>query len=278
MRMFGLLLLSAVAACSSRPRLPSGPQGDPVVEIRGAIKGGPYALGRADLDRLPRLSAVGEDPRSGKTALWEGTSVAALVSERVEVRKGADTAIVRTADRAAIPVPLTMIRQLKPVLADRADGARLAAPVLAWPTAQQKGLATDPRAATWWARDVVAFDIVEWQRTFGPALAAPEGSVDAARRGAGLFGESCIHCHRMRGVGGERGPELTTVAERLRPAAFAQLLSTHPGWHERGIVELAPDAATALWTFLSAVATSAPATPPAEELAADGPAPLATAR
>lgn len=283
MRTFGILLLAFAAACSSKPRLPAAPHGAPVVEVRGALRGGPHALGRADLEQLPRLKVVGQEPRSGTMAVWEGTSVATLVSERVQLQKGADTAIVRTADRAAIPVPLTMIRQLKPVLADHADGVRLGASVLAWPTDHQRGLATDPRSATWWARDVVAFEIVEWQRTFGPALEAPEGSVDRARVGASLYGDSCIACHRMRGVGGERGPDLTTVASRLGPAAFAALLPSHPGWRERGITEIGPEATTALWSFLTAVAeTSTPGAapepnkPPAtEELASEG-KPVAT--
>jgi mono/diheme cytochrome c family protein len=255
MRKLGLLLL-AVAGCSSGPRLPSSPQGAPVVEVRGAVKGGPYALGRADLDKIPRLRVRGADPHGGDTAVWEGTSVAALVSDRVDVKKGADTVIIRTADRAAIPVPLTVIRQLKPVLADHVDGTRLATPILAWPTEQQKGLATDPRASVWWARDVIAFEIVEWQRTFGPALAAPDGSADAARRGAGVYGESCISCHRMRGVGGERGPDLTTIAARLRPGAFDALLPSHPGWQQRPAGEHELDTASELWTFLRTVAAA----------------------
>jgi mono/diheme cytochrome c family protein len=281
MRNFGILLVVAAAACSSRPRLPAAPHGEPVVEVRGALSGGPYALGRADLDQLPRATVVGEEPHSGKQVVWEGTSVASLVSERVQLRKGADTAIVRTADRAAIPVPLTMIRQLKPVLADHGDGVPLRGSVLAWPTDHQKGLATDPRAVTWWARNVVAFDIVEWQRTFGPALAAPEGSADGARRGASLYGESCVSCHRMRGVGGERGPELTTVAARLGSAAFEALLPSHPGWRERGITDIGPEQTTALWSFLRAVAQAAalpgePAEPaPVQDRAADG-KPVAT--
>jgi mono/diheme cytochrome c family protein len=275
MRTFGIVLVVAAAACSSsKPRLPTTTHGAPVVEVRGALRGGPYTLGRADLDALPRLTVLGEEPRSGRLAAWEGTSVAALVTERVHLLKGADTAIVRTADRAAIPVPLTMIRQLKPVLADRADGTRLNGSVLAWPTDHQKGLATDPRATRWWARDVVAFDIVEWQRTFGPALAAPAGSADGARRGASLFGDSCIACHRLRGVGGERGPDLTTVAARLGPAAFSVLLPSHPGWRERGITEIGPEQTTALWSFLRAVAKTAPlpgepADSPTDDVAAE---------
>jgi mono/diheme cytochrome c family protein len=270
MRKIGLLLLTATAACSSGPLLPRSPRGPGVVEVTGAVKDAPFVLGHADLAQLPRLRVEGQEPRSGNLAVWEGASVAAMVSERVKVRRGADTAIVRTADRAAIPIPLTMIRQLKPVLADRVDGARLGTRVLAWPTEQQKGLATDPRAATWWARDVVAFEIVDWQRTFGPALAAPDGAADAARRGSGVYAESCISCHRMRGVGGERGPELTTIAARIRPGAFATLLTGHPGWAQRPPGETSSDAvATELWTFLKYVALAAGAGGPDHPITAD---------
>jgi mono/diheme cytochrome c family protein len=276
MRNIGLFLLAALAGCSSGPRLPRSPQGAPVVEIRGAVKGAPFALAQADLERLPRLEVRGREPHAGAAARWEGTSVAAMVSERVDVRKGADTAIVRTADRAAIPVPLTVIRQLKPVLADRADGARLGTRILAWPTEQQQGLASDPRAASWWARDVVAFEVVEWQRTFGPALAPPDGAADAARRGAGVYGESCIACHRMRGVGGERGPDLTTIAARLRPGAFASLLADHPGWTERPPGETSSDAAASeLWSFLKIVALSATGAAPERPVTADVGEPVA---
>jgi mono/diheme cytochrome c family protein len=209
----------------------------------------------------------GVEPQSGRAALWEGTSVAALVSERVEAQRGVDTVVVRTRDRAAIPVPLTVVRQLKPVLADRADGTRLAVPLLAWPIELQTGLATDPRVAMWWARDVVAFELVDWQRTYGPALAAPDGAVDAARRGAGLFAEACVGCHRVRGVGGERGPELTTVAEKLQATVFAERLARHPGWHA-SVHD--PDGAGELWTFLRTVAAAAAAGGGAVEgLAAD---------
>jgi mono/diheme cytochrome c family protein len=276
MRNIGLLLLSAAAAaCSSGPRLPRAPEGAPIMEVTGAVKDAPFALGHADLARLPRLSLRGQEPRTGTAAVWEGVSVAALVSDRVNVRKGADTAIVRTADRAAIPVPLTMIRQLKPVLADRADGVRLGTRILAWPTEQQQGLATDPRSATWWARDVVAFEIVDWQRTFGPALAPPDGSADAARRGSAVYAESCVSCHRMRGVGGERGPELTRIAARLGAGAFASILAGHPGWAERPPAETSSDvAASELWSFLEYVALATGEAPDGQ-LTAESAAPVA---
>ena len=143
------IVLGLLAACTSGPRLPTTAHGEPVLEVRGALKKGPYALGRADLERLPRRTLRGVDPVTGRTATWEGVSVAAIVIDRVELAKGgADTVIVRTADRAAIPIPLTIVRQWRPVLADRADGERLASPVLAWPTLEQRGIETDPRVNT----------------------------------------------------------------------------------------------------------------------------------
>lgn len=259
-------LLAVLAACSSKERLPRAAQGAPVLEVRGAIKGGPHALGRADLEKLPRHKVRGVDPRTGQAADFEGTSLAALVSDRVELRRGADTVLVRTSDRAAVPIPLPVVRQLKPVLADRIDGVRITPNEIAWPTADQRGLATDPRSGAWWARDVVALELVDWQRTFGPALAPPEGASDEARRGAGVYAESCISCHRVRGQGGERGPDLTTVASRLAAEKFADLLPAHPGWKERRLRDGSGEVAGEVWAFLRGVASvPAPATPTPDE-------------
>ncbi len=251
------IVLGFLAACTSGPRLPTTAQGEKVIEVRGALKkGASYALGRADLAKLPRRTLRGVDPATGRAATWEGVSVAAIVTERVELAKGADTVIVRTSDRAAIPLPLTLVRQWKPVLADEADGVRLATPVLAWPTLEQRGIETDPRAEGWWAHDVVAFEIVEWQKAFASALAIPDGATDAARRGATWYGDRCIRCHRMRGAGGERGPDLTTVAARLRPGPFGALLDHHPGWNDAVGEAPGPAGAEELWSFLRAVAAT----------------------
>jgi hypothetical protein len=271
MRKLALLLLAA--ACAPADRLPRSAQGAPVLEVRGAVRDGPHPLGQADLDRLPRHKVRGVEPRTGRAGEWEGTSLAALVIERVELRRGADTVLVRTADRSAIPVPLGVVRQLRPVLADRVDGVRIAVPELAWPTADQRGLASDPRAAAWWARDVVALELVDWQRTLGAALAPPEGASDAARRGAGVYAESCISCHRIRGQGGDRGPDLTTVASRIDPKAFAGLLPTHPGWKDRRVRDPFEDPSAELWACLRTVA-AAPApvvVPPPDEATAGRP-------
>lgn len=270
-----LLLLSACSS-SGGPRLPSRAQGEPVLEVRGALEKGPHSLGRADLAALPRGTVHGVDPATGREAAWEGISLAAIVSERVELEKGTDTVVVRTADGGAVPIPLTVVRTFKPVLAEHADGTRIASPVLAWPTLEQRGLESDPRATGWWARDVVALELVAWQETFARALATPEGSPDAARRGAGWYGERCINCHGMRGVGGARGPDLTTVAARLGADSFATLLARHPGW--QGLPGDPPSAGDAreLWSFLRAVATSSEGAPP-EALRAESAPPAANA-
>jgi hypothetical protein len=269
MRKVALLLLAASAACSSKVLLPRKAQGEPVVEVRGAIKDGPHALGQADLERLPRLKVRGTDPRTGESAEWEGTSIVALVSDHVNLLKGSDTAVMRTADGTAIPVPLTVIRHLRPVLADRADGVRVARPIVAWPTEAQRGLATDPRATSWWARDVVAFELVSWQRTYAPALAPPDGADDSARRGADVFVESCIGCHRIRGAGGQRGPDLTTVASRIRGDAFLALLPQHPGAAERRTRDSSDTWLPEVWAFLSSIATLPPATGTSADATAD---------
>ena len=271
MRKLGFFLVVAAWACAPKELLPRTAQGTQVVEVRGAVRSGPHALGRADLAKLPRLKVRGVDPRTGRSAEWEGPSLSVLVSDRVELKRGADTVLVRTLDGAATPIPLPIIRQLRPVLADKVDGAPLAVPEIAWPNADQGGLATDPRAASWWARDIVAFELVDWQRTFGPVLSPPEGAADAARRGAGVYAESCIECHKLRGQGGQRGPDLTTVASRLGPEAFTALLPSHPGWKERRLRDSPdPESATELWAFLRAVASVPPgAAGSGDELAGD---------
>jgi mono/diheme cytochrome c family protein len=263
MRKLAVVPLLLVACSSSGgPRLPSRAQGEPVLEVRGALKSGPHALGRADLAALPQGTVRGVDPATGREALWEGVSLAAIVSERVELEKGADTVVVRTADGGAVPIPLTVVRTFKPVIADRADGAQIASPLIAWPSREQRGLESEPRATGWWARDVVALELVVWEATFAEALAAPEGASDAARRGAGWYGERCINCHELRGVGGARGPDLTTVAARLRPGALSALLERHPGWY--GLPGDPPSAEDAdeLWSFLRAVAATSDGAPP----------------
>lgn len=260
MRITCFVVLLAAAACSSSgPRLPRTARGEQLLEIRGAVEDGPYLLGEEDLARLPRHSVRGVDPVTGREARWEGTPLALLVSDRVAPKKGADTVIVRTAEGTAVPIPLTVIRQRRPVLADRADGAPLATRVVAWPNLEQAGLPGDPRQGSWWARGPRALEIVYWQRTLGTALAAPTGAPDRARLGSGEFAARCVGCHRLRSAGGERGPDLTAVAERLSHERFLTRMAGHPLRSESGLEPPGPEASEDLWVFLRAVAASADA-------------------
>ena len=114
----------------------------------------------------------------------------------------------------------------------------------------------------------MAFEIVEWQRAYAPALAIPDGATDDARRGATWYGDRCIRCHKMRGVGGDRGPDLTTVAGRIGAVPFTAHLERHPGWAETAVEPPGPLGAQELWSFLRAAAAS-PAPAPPEPVTAD---------
>jgi mono/diheme cytochrome c family protein len=257
MRKAMLLALAALAACSShRSGLPRGSAADSVLEVRGAVKGGPFHLSASALRALPQANVLGQDPVTGQEASWQGVPLAVLVHDRVTRTKGADTVLVRTQDGAAVPIPIPIARSMKPVIANRADGAALAAMVLAWPNQEQIGLQTDPRQPLWWAHGVVALEIVDYQATLGRALVAPDGSPDAARVGAETFGARCVACHRLRGVGGQKGPDLTTVATRMSNDAFVRLLEKHPGWLQRGGETPGHEAAAELWAYLRAVAVA----------------------
>ncbi len=258
MRKRAVAVLLATAACSSHPRLPRTPEGPVVVEIGGEVKGGPFRIGRADVEKLPRRAVHGREPATGRAAWWEGLAIAPLVSERVELTHGADTVVVRTADGRAVPIPLIVVRQARPVLADHADGTPIADALLAWPNLEQRGWQSDPRAASWWAWDVQRLDLVNGYATLGRALRVPDGAPAAARLGASLFGARCIECHRLRKFGGTKGPDLTRVADRLSREALERMMPQHTGFV--GPDGEAPvDGAAQLWAFLRAVAADAAA-------------------
>jgi mono/diheme cytochrome c family protein len=221
-------LLALASACALGPQLPREPTGARVLEVTGRIRGGPHGVGAGDLASWPRRSLRGTDPVSGRTAAYEGADLSALLAG-VQRERGVDTVIVRTEGRLAAAVPLWIVWQFRPVLADRADGAPLPGLVLAWPNADQPGLGGDPRALSWWATGVVALELVEWP-VHARALAPPVGASPAARLGAGPFQARCLGCHVARGVGGGVGPDLTHVAERLDPDAFAMALRNHRAW------------------------------------------------
>lgn len=260
-----LLLLFAAAACSG-PRLPATPRGEPIVTVGGDLEGGPRRLGRGDLDALPRRAFHAVDPAAGSEQVWEGAQLMAIV-ERAGAKKAADVVVARTDRKEAIAVPVAVIRQLRPVLADRVDGRSAPSLVLAWPNVDQPGLDTDPRSTTWWAHGVEALDLVEWDRTFGRALRVPPGAPDAARLGSDQFSHRCIACHALRGAGGAAGPDLTTVAERISWDGFVRTVEKHAGGRARRGGETPPNALADLWAFLRSVATAGTASdePPAEK-------------
>jgi len=244
----------AASACSSAPALPRQPDGAAVLEVRGDIEGDARSLGSRDLAHLQQRTVRGTDPATGRTASWSGVDLHALV-ERVRKKPGVDTLVVRTADGAAAPMSLSVVRQLRPVLAAVADGEPLTSPVVAWPTQDQPGLQRDPRLAGWWAVKPIALELVRWPRAFGARLAAPAGSPEGARPGSGLFVQRCVVCHTVRGAGGSRGPELTAWASSHDEAALNARLGKHPG---RTVDDPDSDIVPPLYAYLSSIAKAPP--------------------
>ncbi|MGC3998945.1 MAG: hypothetical protein QM767_16460 [Anaeromyxobacter sp.] len=258
------LLILLLAACGSGPRLPKTPSGPPQLEVKGAVKGGPFQLGEADLKALPHRTVQGVDPVTGRAAAYEGVDLGAILA-RVELRPGADILVLRTADKRAVPVPLSLVRQYRPVLAERADGAPVEGRLVAWPSGEQRGIATDPRAIQWWARDLTALEVVNGARVVSRALTVPEAAPDGARIGAGVFGWRCLGCHQVRGVGGQKGPDLTRAADHVSLDALRKLLPSHPGWIQRGLEPPPEEAPAQLHAFLRMAAAQAALGPDGNE-------------
>jgi len=259
LRLAACAVVAGCSVCSVGSRLPRTAHGPVVLEVRGAVKGGPYQLADADLAALGQRTVRGVDPAAGsaQAARFTGVDLAALLGDHLELTGDADTVVFHTADLMEVPVPLSVIRQLRPTLADRADDARLegnGARLVAWPNVAQPGVTSDPRAAGWWAHRVTALEVVSAVRTVGRALALPEAAPAGARAGAALYGERCLACHRLRAVGGRRGPELTRVTGRVTAADLRRKLQDHPGWHLPGQAQPTAEAAAQLDTFLRTVA------------------------
>jgi len=161
--------------------------------------------------------------------------------------------VFHTVERMQVAVPLSIVRQLRPALADRAEGAKLEGRLVAWPNAAQPGMTTDPRAPAWWAHGVTAVEVVSAARTLGRALYLPEAAPPGARAGASLYAQRCLACHRLRGAGGLRGPELTRVAARLGPGELTRRLEGHPGWSIAGQADPSSLAAAQLDAFLRTI-------------------------
>jgi len=209
-----------------------------VLTVKGKVTHGPFLFGAGDLSGLPRRSFQARYPPSGRAVLFEGLSIAEILSSKLAVEEKADTVVLRSRDGSAVPVPLVLVKQWRPILADRADGrplaewaletgARVGPLLLAWPNVDNPGLATDPRAFAFWAGGIDAVEVVIWRQTWGKALRVPAGATDAARLGADAFLYRCMTCHRLRGVGGERAPELTRSVGSADLDAFAARMRNH---------------------------------------------------
>ena len=234
-----LMLGLSLGGCRG-PRLTLVPSGPQLLSVQGQVAGGPFALGRADLSRLPRAAFEAVDPAAGRRARFEGVPLGPLLTDRIERRPGADTAVFETSDGLRLALPVAALEAQRALLADRIDGGE-ATLQLAWPNLEQPGLDRDPRGELRWAHQIVSIELIRWEASWGPALAAPLGASDAARRGAGQLLLRCAPCHAVAGVGGRRGPPLDGAPARLGPVRFEAAVRDHPGWSDRVGPELTPD-------------------------------------
>lgn len=277
-----LLVLVAVVGCA-RPQYRATTD-DAVLTIEGRFRGSPAQLDLAALRGFEQRTVRGSDPWSPSTELaYEGTSLPAVVRE-LDPRRGVDLAVVHGGGGYVVAIPLPAIRQHRPVLAERAGGRSIAEVLgekearfaLAWPSADAPGFDEDPRTRWWWARDVKRVELVSWFDTYGRALRVPAGASDAARHGADAYATSCIHCHRLRGAGGKRGPELSDGISSTGRARFLEAVRTHgarvPELKGVDLTRRLPEVAA----FLEAVAAAPPPLPgeePPPEQPQDEPVP-----
>jgi mono/diheme cytochrome c family protein len=265
-----LALLLALPACSGGPR-PRLPPGEVALTIDGRLEDGPLDLRAAELRNFPRRAFRGREPATGREALFEGVSVADLLAEAVRPKRGSDTLAVRGRDGREALVTRTRLKDLRPILADRADGkpiaewareagAALEAPLLAWPDLEQPGLALDPRVPAWWVGGVSTLVVESWVRSYGRALALRPEASDQARRGVERVAGHCLPCHRVRGAGGTRGPDLALSLAGWPAERIAARLEPHStqAWLPAG--SDGDQARREIAAFLQAVASS-PAPP-----------------
>jgi hypothetical protein len=247
-------------------RLPSKATGEPLLAVRGQVKHGPFELGRRDLAALPRAGFRARAPGAAADARFDGVALLKVLEYEIEPIEQADTLIFVAKDGVAIPITGAIVRQYRPILADEVDGAPVA-PRLAWPNLDQRGLDADPRAGLWWSGPIEAVEVLAWEKTWGRALRPPPGSSDAARLGAGQYLMRCAGCHRLHGVGGQRGPALDGTVARLGVAPFVASVQRHPGWPVRVGTELTAgeDVAAQVAAFLS-TSDQAGVAPPEEEV------------
>ncbi len=237
-------LVLASLACGGRQSRTA--KGDVLLSFTGRVEHGPYTFGREELKQLPRRNFRALPPTSDVPAKFEGVQVAQLLADVVELKRGVDTAVFHGKNGYAVPVSMAVLKQLRPILADSVDGAPVggwregAGPlVLAWPNVDQPGIDTDPRMRWWWVTGVTKVEMLSWVASYGRALRVPTGASDDARLGADAFSVQCMGCHKLRGVGGSRGPDITESASKKDLPALAIVMRDHlqrvgPSWNEPG--------------------------------------------
>jgi len=276
-------LALALLACGAKPQRTA--KGETVLSVTGRVEHGPYTFGKEDLQKLARRGFRALAPATDAPARFDGAAIAALLADVVDLKPGVDTAVFHGQNGFAVPVSLSALRQLKPILADTIDGKPASAwrpgagpLVLAWPNVDQPGIDTDPRMRWWWVTGVTKVEMLPWTATYGRALRVPAGASDDARLGADAFAVQCMACHKLRGVGGSRGPDLTQAAAKKDPQALSTSMREHLQQVAPAGTEAAPPSLRQIAAFLHEIDIAGAKSdeefvPPAEQPGAPRPAP-----
>ena len=88
-RLSVLVVLLACAAPHPQP-----PRGQEVLRVEGKVENAPFRFGRDDLPQLPRRAFEAAAPGQERSRMVQGIALDTLLSDRMEVKPEADTAVV----------------------------------------------------------------------------------------------------------------------------------------------------------------------------------------
>jgi mono/diheme cytochrome c family protein len=170
----------------------------------------PIAIALAIAAQSPREVAV-RDPLDGVARVYRGVPLADLLG----AGSAGDSVLVRCLDGFVVLLPLDLVRQAGPVVADRVKTAAgweaIPAPrgprYLVWPNRDRPELDRDPAITTeGWAWGVAEVTTVSSASYLSP-LKVSSRDRDALA-GRQLWLSSCFHCHALSGAGGMAGWDL----------------------------------------------------------------------
>ncbi len=123
----------------------------------------------------------------------------------------------------------------------------------------------------WWLGNVAPWSpaMTAWSGTPIPEQMVKNLSPEQLQGAAVFQNKTCRNCHALDGTGGQRGPDLTTVAVRLKRDELIRQVIQGGGNMPAYGKQLSPAEVEALVSFLGTLGTPADAAAKPAEVAAD---------